>query len=135
MYRIAVENILGVRREGSFLRFVPCVPRHFTKYDLVYKFGSATYHISVKNRGGALSQVGRIVVDGRDVSAAGRVELVDDGEHHDVQVLLEPSAAAPITRAPEDATRQSSPVPPHWGAVAQTEHADGASGRRRDGRG
>jgi cyclic beta-1,2-glucan synthetase len=135
MYRIAVESILGLRREGSFLRFAPCVPRHFAKYDIVYRYGSATYHINVKNRGGAANQVSRIVVDGGDVSAAGRVELVDDGEHHDVQVLLEPSGAAPIARAREETTRASAPVAPHWGAAAQNHREDGAGGRRRDGRG
>jgi cyclic beta-1,2-glucan synthetase len=134
MYRIAVESILGICREGNSLRFSPCVPRHFAKYDVVYRFGGATYHIAVKNRGGASSQVGRIVVDGRDVSAAGRVELVDDGEHHDVQVLLEPSSAAPIARAREEA-RPAAPVSPHWGAAAQNQRTDGANGRRRDGRG
>jgi cyclic beta-1,2-glucan synthetase len=135
MYRIAIENILGIRREGNFLLFQPCVPQHFTKYDVAYKFGAATYHITVKNRGGARSQVGRIVVDGRDVTAERRVALVDDGEHHDVLVLLEPSSAAPIARAQEGVTRPSAPVSPHWGASPQDQHAGNGAGRRRDGRG
>jgi cyclic beta-1,2-glucan synthetase len=134
MYRIAIEHILGLHREGTLLRFVPCVPRHFLKYDVVYRFGGATYHITVKNRGGALSQVGRITVDGRDVSTAGGVQLVDDGEHHDVQVLLEPGTAAPIARTREEA-RTVSPASPQWGGVTPSQRADGANGRRRDGRG
>ena len=48
-YRVALEAILGLRREGRILRFQPCVPKRWPSYHINYKYGSATYKIDLDN--------------------------------------------------------------------------------------
>jgi cellobiose phosphorylase len=86
MYRLGLEAILGVRRQGNALRIKPAIPAHWPGYNLTYRFGGATYHIEVLNAGeqGANTVVS---VDGERM-ADGLIPLRDDGREHTVQVRL-----------------------------------------------
>jgi cyclic beta-1,2-glucan synthetase len=77
LYRVALEAILGFQREGDVLRMRPCIPASWPGYELTYKYGSATYHIHVRNPH-HLEQ------------GTAQVSLVDDGREHAVDVVLEP---------------------------------------------
>jgi cellobiose phosphorylase len=75
MYRLAVESILGVKREGDKLRLAPCLPAHWPGFRLRYRYGETLYHISVvrDERAGQSEQV---------------IALVDDRREHRVEVRL-----------------------------------------------
>jgi cyclic beta-1,2-glucan synthetase len=87
MYRLLLESLLGVQREGSRLRIQPCVPAEWTEYRVRYTFGKSVYKITVKLPG---QGTGLVSVDGKE-SHNDWIQLTDDGREHDVVVT--PSAA------------------------------------------
>jgi cellobiose phosphorylase len=76
MYRLAVESLLGLRREGDKLHVAPCLPAHWPGFKLRYRYGDTSYHISVL----------------RDASGAGQpakvIHLVDDRLEHRVELRI-----------------------------------------------
>jgi cellobiose phosphorylase len=87
MYRLIVESLLGLAREGDRLRFAPCLPRDWTECAIRYRYGSAVYAITVRQVDG--TDPARVTVDGVE-RPDGAIHLVDDqGEH---RVLVEVSA-------------------------------------------
>ena len=89
LYRVALEAILGFRREGDTLRLQPCIPASWPGYELTYKHGSATYHIHVRNPHGLESGTAQVSVDGK-AQPDSAVRLVDDGCDHAVEVVIGP---------------------------------------------
>lgn len=87
LYRVAMEAMLGLRREGRFLRFEPCVPPSWPTYEITYKHGSATYRIHFDNAKGIGRGVRSVRLDGKPVTNK-RVPLVEDSHTHDVQVTI-----------------------------------------------
>jgi cyclic beta-1,2-glucan synthetase len=92
MYRLGIEAILGLRRKGSELHFDPCIPSHWLEYELVYRDGTTTYAIHVRNPEGVNRGVQRIEQDGT-VLPDKRVHLQKDGRYHTVIVWLGKLAA------------------------------------------
>ncbi len=62
MYRLILESLLGLRREGDRLRFTPCLPGDWEAFSVHYRYGETVYHINVLQRGGG-SAAG-VTVDG-----------------------------------------------------------------------
>jgi cyclic beta-1,2-glucan synthetase len=94
LYRLGVERILGLNREGDFLRIQPCIPAAWEGFRARLRFGSATYEVRVENTepagpggAGSRSRVRQATLDGRDVPAD-RVPLSDDGRTHEVLVRM-----------------------------------------------
>jgi cellobiose phosphorylase len=87
MYRIAVESILGLHIRGGALHFKPCIPAQWPGFEVTYRFGSATYHVQVDNSAGASHGVRSVTADGQPC-AGGTVPLRDDGQAHEVRVVL-----------------------------------------------
>jgi cyclic beta-1,2-glucan synthetase len=87
LYRTALETILGFQRQGSALKLDPCVPAKWGKFEITYRFGSATYRIAVVNPNKVERGVRRLVVDGKTVETH-LVELKDDGKEHAVEVTM-----------------------------------------------
>jgi cyclic beta-1,2-glucan synthetase len=83
MYRIGLEEILGFRKVGDTLRIEPCVPDAWASYDIVYRFGRATYEITVRDPAGIRRRGADVTVDGARVQD-GTIRLVDDGQRHAV---------------------------------------------------
>ena len=95
MYQAGVEWILGLRRRGQRLYIRPCIPCAWPEYSVSYRFGSARYLITVKNPSHKSGGVTAFKYDGRDVALAERdvkegpyVELIDDGQEHQVVLVL-----------------------------------------------
>ena len=86
-YRLGVEAILGLRREGEFLRIAPCIPRRWPEFNMIYHFGAAIYYIRIENPDGVNQGVRKIVLDGI-TWPDGRVPLVDDGAEHEIVARL-----------------------------------------------
>jgi cyclic beta-1,2-glucan synthetase len=66
MYRLGIEAILGIVREGDNLRINPSIPRAWTSYRIRYQFGATIYHIQVENPDGVCHGVYQVVVDGEE---------------------------------------------------------------------
>jgi cyclic beta-1,2-glucan synthetase len=89
MYRLVLESLLGLRLEGTQLRFAPCLPAQWPGLRIHYRYRSATYHIALTQR-----RVGRgetpsiaVTVDGA-AHADTCVPLLDDGREHHVDLVV-----------------------------------------------
>jgi len=87
MYRVGLEAILGLRREGNRLHLKPCIPPDWPEYSIDYRFGDTIYHIHVQNPGGAYRTVSQVAMDGQALSKI-FIPLHDDGKEHDICVTL-----------------------------------------------
>jgi cyclic beta-1,2-glucan synthetase len=89
-YRVALERILGFRRQGSQLLIDPCIPQTWPGFSMTYRFGTATYEISVENPLGVCTGVLAVKVDGQTVAGnlKNLVALTDDGKAHRILVVL-----------------------------------------------
>lgn len=87
MYRLGLEAILGMHREGDALRIDPRIPEDWPSFRVTYRFGAATYHIEVDNPYGVQQGVLRVTLDGEAVSEE-RIPLMDDGGDHHVRVTM-----------------------------------------------
>lgn len=87
MYRVGIEWLLGLRREGDALRIAPCIPGGWPGYEATYRCGSAEYQIQVENPAGVSRGVKQITLDG-DPLPDDRVPLIDDGRRHAVRVEM-----------------------------------------------
>jgi cyclic beta-1,2-glucan synthetase len=68
MYRIWVEEILGLRVRGDRLSLTPAIPDDWTGFELKYRHGAATYQIKVTR--GAEGATAEMELDGQPVSDA-----------------------------------------------------------------
>jgi cyclic beta-1,2-glucan synthetase len=87
MYRAGLENILGLRRHGATFELAPCIPAAWPGFEIVWRFGTARYEISVTNPDRRCRGVSRAELDGVEVDARA-IALLDDGRTHRVQVTL-----------------------------------------------
>jgi cellobiose phosphorylase len=86
MYRLLVESLLGLRREGDTLRMTPCLPAEWTTFKLRYRYRETFYDIIVTQTldHGTGQQVNVDGIDARDAL----VHLVDDRRNHHVAVTI-----------------------------------------------
>jgi cyclic beta-1,2-glucan synthetase len=85
LYQLITTSFLGLRKEGSQLRFAPCVPADWKAYEMVYRHESTTYTISFVRAGIAESLM--VSLDGV-VQADASIALVDNGVPHAVRVEI-----------------------------------------------
>ena len=89
MYRLGLEAILGIHREGKALRLAPRIPADWANYKVCYRFGSAVYHIQVENpRHSTGTAIRQLTLDDQ-TCPDGRVPLCDDGKEHTVRLEME----------------------------------------------
>ena len=95
MYRLALENLLGLMLEKDHLIISPCVPAHWGTYTIHYRYRETVYHINVSCNGEQAEQMGHVTLDGGEVTGtsvdrAGRlrgvIPLVNDERDHYVAV-------------------------------------------------
>ncbi|WP_426803891.1 GH36-type glycosyl hydrolase domain-containing protein [Stenotrophomonas sp. SrG] len=85
MYRLLVESLLGIRRQGDRLSLAPCLPDHWPSFELSYRFGRSRYEFVVTRtaRGQPTLHVDDVLQP--DLT----VQLRDDGHHYRVTLDLE----------------------------------------------
>jgi cyclic beta-1,2-glucan synthetase len=89
MYRAGIEWILGFRVQGGSLLIEPCVPKTWEGFEIVFKYKSARYSITVKNPQAVHRGVAEAVLDGVALTARPlRVDLADDQELHHLNIVL-----------------------------------------------
>ena len=105
MYRIGLEYVIGLRRRGRTLAITPCIPSTWDRFEIEYKYGSATYHIVVDNAERVCQGVLRLDVDGQRVTD-GYIRLESDDRVHEVRVTLGRVLPSRSLRAPGFGTSQ-----------------------------
>jgi cellobiose phosphorylase len=86
-YRIAVEHILGIRREGALLHVDPCVPRDWRDFEVTLRLPGATYRVRVENPDGVNRGVKSVSLDGQPLNDRA-VPLISHSGDHVVRAIL-----------------------------------------------
>ncbi len=93
MYRVGLEHLLGLRRQGAFFSVQPCIPSSWPEYEIDWRFEGTRYHIHVLNPRERCRGVATVTVDGVEVSPEA-IPVVGDGADHQVVVTMgEPARA------------------------------------------
>ena len=87
-YRAGVEWIAGLRVRAGHLEFDPCIPTSWRSYSMSYQHQNTRYEIAVENPDAVARGVAWIELDGQRQSTGNRVALQDDGQLHQVRVVL-----------------------------------------------
>ena len=86
MYRLIVESLLGLKREGDKLGFAPCIPADWDGFNLSYRYLKTIYQIAVTRAQDGENEM-KVIVDGTEQSEK-KVLLVDDGIEHKVEIRI-----------------------------------------------
>jgi len=87
MYRVGIEHILGLKKQGDKLIIDPCIPKKWSEYTIEYRYMETKYTITVKNPKGVNRGVKSIQIDGT-FSASNTVPLYNDKVEHVVEVIM-----------------------------------------------
>ncbi|HEY3289064.1 MAG TPA: hypothetical protein VGK87_02955, partial [Anaerolineae bacterium] len=87
MYRLGLDAILGIQRQGLVLYINPCIPANWPSYQVTYRYKGSTYEIKVDNTAHVSRGVKTINLDGHDLPS-NHIPLLDDGLVHQVKVVL-----------------------------------------------
>ena len=87
LYRLGVEGILGFKTAGEGFTVDPCIPADWEGYQMTYKWKDTSYRIEVQNPNGVQNGVGEVLLDGQ-ACPDGRIPYLDDGDDHEVVVVL-----------------------------------------------
>jgi len=101
MYRLIVETLLGIERQGERLVLSPQLPCGWPGFRLEYRYRNTLYEIEVR-----FAEAGALLVDGR-AAEGNRVELVDDGQRHRVELLVARRHGTAIAAASEEPQSKS----------------------------
>ena len=93
MYRLGIEAILGISREGNVLKIDPCIPKHWPGYKVDYRFGATHYLINIENPHGVNRGVQHISLNGMSLPD-NFIPLSDDQKSHEVNVVMGPVSSA-----------------------------------------
>jgi cyclic beta-1,2-glucan synthetase len=89
MYRSGLESILGFRLQGTNLLLAPCVPEHWPKAEISFKYRSSRYEITIENPQGVSRGILEAELDSVSLPCGSvTIPLVDDGSVHRVRLLL-----------------------------------------------
>ena len=88
MYRLGIEAILGISLADSMLKIDPCIPKSWVGFKVNYRYGMTHYKISVENPEGVNRGVRQVILDGNPLTG-NLLTLMDDGQPHDVRVVME----------------------------------------------
>ncbi|MGZ3773900.1 MAG: GH36-type glycosyl hydrolase domain-containing protein [Pseudobdellovibrionaceae bacterium] len=87
-YRVGLESVLGLIKEGDVIKFNPCIPHSWQSFEVTYKFKTTTYKFTVQNPHRICR--GRIVMSRENETVLfNEIHLKDDGQIHKIKVLLE----------------------------------------------
>ena len=87
MYRLLVETLLGVDREGDQLRLEPRMPRAWTRYKIHYRHGQTVYHITIIRLAADTAQAAGLTLDGTEIPGP-MLPLRDDQKEHSVEMTI-----------------------------------------------
>jgi cellobiose phosphorylase len=85
MYRLLVENLLGVNLEGDRLRLTPLLPAAWPSFKIHYRYRQTTYHITVTRLPADSPDAVSLTLDGQP-EAGNSFPLRDDRLEHAVEM-------------------------------------------------
>jgi cyclic beta-1,2-glucan synthetase len=91
MYRLLVESLLGLERQGTTLRLSPHPHRDWPAYTIRYRYHDTLYRITVRNPGHGVREPGPIrtmLLDGV-LQPDHAIHLVDDSHEHIIEIEME----------------------------------------------
>jgi cellobiose phosphorylase len=80
MYRLLVEELLGVNRSGYKLILNPLLPKDWNSYKVHYRFGQTVYHITFNRI--TDDSLARLILDQKELSDNKTLSLEDDRKEH-----------------------------------------------------
>jgi cyclic beta-1,2-glucan synthetase len=86
-WRLGVEAILGLQREGDALRIEPHIPRRWPGFEATVRTEGGVLEIAVENTQGSSGGAVEILVDGSPIDG-NRVDLPSNGETRRVMVRI-----------------------------------------------
>ncbi len=97
MYRLLVETLLGVNREGDQLRLAPRLPMAWPSCKIHYRYHQTVYHISVSRLAHDSGATPSLLLDGKEISGS-TIPLRDDRHEHTVEMSIAPAALSSPAR-------------------------------------
>jgi cyclic beta-1,2-glucan synthetase len=88
MYRVWIEEILGLRVRGETLQIAPVIPGRWDGFTMTYRHGEAIYEIHVENPDHVERGITRVSMEGRTIPD-GVIPLVRDLVKHRIVVRME----------------------------------------------
>jgi cyclic beta-1,2-glucan synthetase len=89
MYRVGVEGILGIRREGTFLIIDPCIPAAWPEFEATVKLDQTRYDINLENSSHRGRGISYAALDGMSVHCTeGGIRLALDGKTHSLSICI-----------------------------------------------
>ncbi|WP_168219320.1 GH36-type glycosyl hydrolase domain-containing protein [Limnoglobus roseus] len=89
LYRIGLENIIGLRRSNDVLEIRPCLPSAWDRVEITYRFVDTEYAIVVTNpQRSSPGVVNEVYLDGA-LQSDHRVKLQNDKGKHTMEVRLQ----------------------------------------------
>ena len=83
-----MEWILGLQVRADKLVFDPCIPKDWGSYSIFYQHKNSRYEITVENPNGVERGIATIELDGERQLNGYSITLQDDGQLHQVRVVL-----------------------------------------------
>jgi cellobiose phosphorylase len=87
MYRLLVETLLGVHREGDRLRLQTRMPKAWTTYKIHYRYRQTVYHIAITRLAADTGAATQLTLDGNMLEGE-TLPLVDDHREHAVEMKI-----------------------------------------------
>jgi cyclic beta-1,2-glucan synthetase len=87
MYRVGIEELLGITLRRGALHIDPCIPRAWPGFEVDYAAPHARYRIVVENAESVNRGVRAVEVDGAPVPAR-EIPLATDGQTHQIRVVM-----------------------------------------------
>ncbi len=87
MYRLLIETLIGVKREGDYLRITPSMPESWDNFKIHYRYHQTHYRINITRIADQLAPTKQILLDGQEISG-GAIPLRDDKVDHLVEMKI-----------------------------------------------
>lgn len=84
-YKAGIECILGLKIRDGVLSVEPCIPKDWKEYNIKYRWKNSFYNIVVRNFSGKCCGVDKIVLNGKVVDNA--IRLQDNGVYN-IEVIM-----------------------------------------------
>jgi cellobiose phosphorylase len=95
MYRLLIETLLGVNREGDRLRLAPRMPKAWTTYKIHYRYRQTVYHITITRLAAAAADENQLTLDGQQMPGT-TLPLCDDHQEHFVEMNVSGASAVVV---------------------------------------
>jgi cellobiose phosphorylase len=87
MYKIIIEDIIGLKQTGPVLSFTPCVPDSWAGFEIKYLWRETPYRIKFQNKAHVSTGVKLVKLDSKPLKK-NHIRLVNDKNRHLVEVIM-----------------------------------------------